>query len=71
MQQQYKLKQGKPYPLGSKFNVKGVNFSIFSRNAEYVELLLFQSSDSDEPFQVIPLDKGLQQDFFFLACVCQ
>ena len=64
MQQQYKLKQGKPYPSGSRFNVKGVNFSIFSRNAEHVELLLFESSDCDEPFQVISLDKEINRTFF-------
>ena len=64
MQQQYKLKHGKPYPSGSKFNVKGVNFSIFSRNAEHVELLLFESSDCDEPFQIITLEKEINRTFF-------
>ena len=64
MQQVYKLKDGKPYPSGSKFNVKGVNFSIFSRYAEQVELLLFASVDSDEPFQIIPLKKEVNRTFF-------
>jgi glycogen operon protein len=64
MQQQYKLRHGKTYPLGSKFNAKGVNFSIFSRYAEQVELLLFNSSDSDEPFQIIPLKKEINRTFF-------
>lgn len=32
---------GKPYPLGSTYDGKGVNFSLFSANAEKVELCLF------------------------------
>jgi len=64
MQKEYKVMHGKPYPLGSKFNVKGVNFSIFSRYAEQVELLLFYSDDSDEPFQIIPLQKEINRTFF-------
>ena len=64
MQQEYKIKHGKPYPSGSKYNVKGVNFSIFSRNAEHVELLLFESSVCDEPFQIITLKKEINRTFF-------
>ena len=64
MPQEYKVKHGKPYPSGSKFNAKGVNFSIFSRYAEQVELLLFESSDCDEPFQIIPLKKEINRTFF-------
>ena len=64
MQQDYQLKHGKPYPSGSKYNEKGVNFSIFSRYAEQVELLLFSSADSDEPFQIIPLNKDINRTFF-------
>ena len=61
---EYKLKHGKPYPSGSKFTAKGVNFSIFSRYAEQVELLLFASPDCDEPFQVISLQKEINKTFF-------
>ena len=64
MQQVYQLKHGKPYPSGSKYNEKGVNFSIFSRYAEQVELLLFSSADSDEPFQIIRLNKDINRTFF-------
>ena len=66
MQQEYKLKHGKPYPSGSTFDVKGVNFSIFSRYAEQVEILLFYESDSDTPFQVIQLKK-ISTELFFLG----
>ncbi len=64
MQQKYKIKDGKPYPSGSKYSAKGVNFSIFSRYAEQVELLLFERSDSDEPFQIISLKKEINRTFF-------
>ncbi|MGH9469234.1 MAG: glycogen debranching protein GlgX [Terriglobia bacterium] len=32
---------GKPYPLGATWNGSGVNFALFSENAEKVELCLF------------------------------
>jgi len=34
---------GRPYPLGATWDGKGVNFSLFSENAEKVELCLFSS----------------------------
>ena len=34
---------GNPYPLGATWDGRGVNFSIFSENAEKVELCLFDS----------------------------
>ncbi len=38
---------GKPYPLGATWDGKGVNFALYTENAEGVELCLFQS-DEDE-----------------------
>lgn len=38
-----KTRTGSPYPLGATFDGKGVNFSIYSENAEAVELCLFDS----------------------------
>jgi len=32
---------GKPYPLGATWDGQGVNFALFSENAEKVELCLF------------------------------
>ncbi|MBS3953230.1 MAG: glycogen debranching protein GlgX [Methylomicrobium sp.] len=54
---QYSLNPGNPYPLGAKPNSGGVNFSIFSRFATSVELFLFESSESEYPFQVIILEQ--------------
>jgi pullulanase/glycogen debranching enzyme len=43
-----KLWPGKPYPLGALWDGAGVNFSVFSENAERVELCLFDSSEGKE-----------------------
>ncbi len=64
MQKKYKLKHGSSYPTGCKLNSGGVNFSIFSRYAEQAELLLFDSADCDEPFQIIPLQKEINRTFY-------
>jgi len=63
-EKKYKVKHGNPYPSGSKPNAEGVNFSIFSHHAEHVELLLFESADSMEPFQIISLQKETNRTFF-------
>jgi glycogen operon protein len=47
---------GTRLPPGAALTAEGVNFSIFSRGATGVELLLYEGADSPEPFQVIALD---------------
>jgi len=61
---EYHLKPGNPYPSGSRAKTKGVNFSIFSRYATHVELLLFNTSDCVEPFQTIVLQEEINRTFF-------
>jgi len=41
------VRLGKPYPLGATWDGEGVNFSLYSENAEGVELCLFQSEDDE------------------------
>ncbi len=41
-----RTRPGRPYPLGASWDGQGVNFSLFSLNAEKVELCLF---DEDDP----------------------
>ena len=43
-----RLLDGKPYPLGATHDGKGVNFALFSANAEKVELCLFDDAGSRE-----------------------
>ena len=49
--------RGTPAPLGATMRVGGVNFSIYSHNAESVELVLFDkgASDSAKTLRLDPL----------------
>jgi|CXWL01.1.fsa_nt_gi glycogen operon protein len=60
----YQVKHGNPYPSGTRHNAGGVNFSIFSRHATSAELLLFDTAESEVPFQIIPLQKDKDRTFF-------
>jgi isoamylase len=53
------------HPLGATVDKEGVNFSVFSRNATAVELLLFNKHDDVQPFQIIKLEPQVNQTFFF------
>ncbi len=64
MNKTYKTSPGSPYPVGSRLKEDGVNFSIFSRHATEVELLLYDSSASLEPFQIIPLHTEFNKTFY-------
>jgi glycogen operon protein len=46
-----KILPGKPYPLGATWDGSGVNFAIFSENADRVKLCLFDS-DGQETSQI-------------------
>jgi glycogen operon protein len=48
--------KGTPYPLGATPDKEGVNFSLFSENAEKVELLLFDAHNDEMPFKILVLD---------------
>jgi len=39
---------GRPYPLGATWDGKGTNFALFTANAEYVELCLFDRNGKKE-----------------------
>ncbi|ADX84573.1 glycoside hydrolase family 13 protein [Sulfolobus islandicus REY15A] len=49
------LRPGDPYPLGSNWieDEDGVNFSLFSENAEKVELLLYSQTNQKYPKEII------------------
>ncbi len=47
---------GKPLPLGAEPTESGVNFSLFSRNATGVTLVLFESAERGCAYQELPLD---------------
>jgi glycogen operon protein len=43
---------GRPFPLGPTWRGEGTNFSLFSENAERVELCLFDEEDNEERIEV-------------------
>jgi len=61
----FQTEPGRPHPLGATVDQDGVNFSVFSRNATSVELLLFERHDDVQPLQIIKLDPSIHETFFF------
>src|SRR5689334_25257804 len=55
---------GRSAPLGAPVAAGGVNFSVFARRAELVELLLFDAVDA-KPAQVIPLDPPQHRTYHY------
>jgi isoamylase len=49
------ISPGRSFPLGATHVDGGVNFSVFSREARQMELLLFEDAGAAAPAQVIPL----------------
>ena len=50
---------------GATWTAEGVNFSVFSKNAQKVELLLYKATDSSEPLQIVSLDPNTNRTYFF------
>jgi isoamylase len=55
---------GRTYPLGAALVDGGVNFSVFSRTASGVELLLFDREDAT-PSRVIRIDPGANRTYHY------
>ncbi len=49
---------GRSYPLGASVQPGGVNFAVYSKNAECLELLLFDDPADEQPARVIRLEPG-------------
>jgi isoamylase len=50
------MTSGSSAPLGATVRDGGVNFSLFSKDAAGIDLLLFDDADASRPTRVIPLD---------------
>ena len=61
----YKIATGSSYPLGSTLRPGGANFSLYAKNANAVELLLFDNVDDDAPSQIIKLDPLRNRTFHY------
>jgi isoamylase len=49
-----RLKEGRPFPLGATFDRTGVNFALFSENAQRVELCLFDDETRERERIALP-----------------
>jgi isoamylase len=56
---------GRSAPLGTTWSEEGVNFSLFSRHATAVSLLLFEGADDPRPSRVIRLDPVANRTYFY------
>ena len=56
---------GQSYPLGASVSELGVNFSLYSRDATGVELLLFDRVEDASPACVIPIDPAANRTYHY------
>jgi isoamylase len=56
---------GQSFPLGATIVPGGVNFSVFSRQATRVELLLFDSAAAARPMRVVNLDPRSHRTYHY------
>jgi glycogen operon protein len=59
------VEAGSSYPLGATVSRDGVAFSVFSRGATLVELLLFDHEDASEPSRIITLDSRQHRTYHY------
>ena len=61
MANENKPQAGNPYPLGSHYDGKGVNFALFSAHATKVELCLFDKSGAEEQkrYEILSNDNNI------------
>ena len=56
---------GRPFPLGATLSPGGVNFSLFSKNATGIELLLFAGPEDPEPSRIIQIDPRRNRTYHY------
>jgi glycogen operon protein len=56
---------GNSYPLGATLGRVGANFSVFSRSAARIELLLFDRVDDCRPARIIPIDHSSNRTYHY------
>lgn len=56
---------GQNFPLGATVYPNGVNFCVFSKNCEAVELLLFDRAEDSRPARVLRLDPERNRTFYY------
>ena len=61
----FTVRPGRPHPLGATPDAEGTNFSLFTRHATMVELLIFERHDSPHPTKTIRLNPDINRTFYF------
>src|ERR1051325_8665781 len=56
---------GQSFPLGATVVSGGVNFSVFSRQAAQVDLLLFEDAEAVHPTRVMALDPRTHRTYHY------
>jgi len=56
---------GQSFPIGPTLTSKGVNFCLFSKNADRVDLLLFDNVEDVTPKRIISLDPSKNQTYHY------
>jgi len=56
---------GLSHPLGATADAKGVNFSVYAKNAHKVELLFFDQVADAQPTRIIEFDTGIHRDYHY------
>ncbi len=56
---------GRSFPIGATLVKGGANFSVFSRSADSIELLLFDREDDNCPSRVIRLDPSANRTYHY------
>ncbi len=59
---------GETHPLGAHVTAGGVNFCLFSKDCEFLEILLFDSESAPEPSRIIRLNPKKNRTFSFWHC---
>jgi glycogen operon protein len=59
------VQKGSSAPLGATVCRDGVNFSVFSKDATHLELLLFDHEYDAQPATVIPLDPARHRTYHY------
>jgi glycogen operon protein len=58
-------RNGHSFPIGATLVDGGANFSVFSRSAEWIELLLFDRADDSRPSRVIRMDPCVNRTYHY------
>ncbi|HZL99235.1 MAG TPA: hypothetical protein VFD43_03195, partial [Planctomycetota bacterium] len=61
-------RRGRSFPLGSSLAPGGANFSLYSKHATKVQLLLFDGADDGRPARTIELDPRRERTYHYWHC---